>query len=226
MDEERHAESGGRRSETDARNPETDGRNSERADGNPEPEDEPKDELPEAVVERAERLTRLAREAVDDAEAGAYREERASLLEDREFVAREREDDAATVLVLHPEEWVEDGTIRVERVEDTTRAVEIALDGPGDPEEWDAVDERNRAVAERVREAHGDVHGDNAAAFADFMSNHYARPVESATDDEVAEFLAEYFPRNAWPTKEQQAVVEESVERCFDVADERTPIRR
>ncbi|MFC4552954.1 MULTISPECIES: DUF7108 family protein [Halorussus] len=212
MDEERHAESGRRRSETDARNPES--------------EEESRDELPETVVERAERLTRLAREAVDEAEAAAYREERASLLEDREFVAHEREDDAATVLVLHPEEWVEDGRIRVERVEDTDRAVEVPLDGPGDPDEWDAVDDHNRSVAARVRDAHGDVHGDNAAAFADFMSNHYARPVESATAEEVSEFLAEYFPRNAWPTEEQRAVVEESVERCFDVADERAPTRR
>ena len=178
------------------------------------------DELPEETVERAERLTRLAREAVDDAEAAAYREERAELLADHDFTARVRADDAGETLVLHPEEWVEDGTIRPDQIEDTGRAVEVSLSGPGDPDEWDAVDEHNREVAARVREAHGDVHGDNAEAFADFMSNHYARPVESATSDEIEEFLSEYFPRNAWPTDEQRAVVDDSIEFVLETGGE------
>ena len=178
------------------------------------------DELPDEAVERAERLTRLAREAVDDAEADAYRAERAELLDEYGFTARIREEDAGETLVLHPAEWVEDGTIKVERIEDTSRAVEISLSGPGDPDDWNDVDERNRAVAARVRELHGDVHGENAAAFADFMSNHYARPVESANREEIDEFLTEYFPRNAWPTEKQRAVVGESVELLFEVAEE------
>jgi hypothetical protein len=183
-------------------------------------ETETSNELPEETVEQAERLTRLAREAVDDAEAAAYREERADLLADRGFTARVREDDAGETLVLHPDEWTEDGVIRTDRIEDTSRAVEVSLSGPGDPDEWDAVDERNREVVARVRETHGEVHGDNAEAFADFMSNHYARPVESATDDEIAEFLSEYFPRNAWPSEKQRATVEDSLELVFEVADE------
>jgi len=73
-------------------------------------------------------------------------------------------------------------------------------------------------VAAAVGDAYGDVHGANAAAFADFMSNHYARPVESATDVEIEEFLTEYFPRNAWPTDAQKAVVDESVELVFESA--------
>ena len=182
--------------------------------------DENDDELPERTVERVERLTRLARDAVDDAEAAAYREERAKLLAEHDFTARVREDDAGETLVLHPEEWTEDGTIRTGRIEDTGRAVEVSLSGPDDPDEWDAVDEHNREVAARVREAHGDVHGDNAEAFADFMSNHYARPVESATSDEIAEFLSEYFPRNAWPSDEQRAVVDDSIEFVLETGGE------
>jgi len=186
-----------------------------------EPSDEETDELPASVVERAERLTRLARDAVDDAEADAYREDRADALAEHGFAANVREDDSGATLVLHPDEWVADGTIRPDRVEDTDRAVEVSLSGPGDPDEWDAVDQHNREVVARVRDAHGDVHGDNAAAFADFMGNHYARPVESATDEEVAEFLAEYFPRNAWPSDDQRAVVERSLDYVFDVAAEK-----
>ncbi len=174
-------------------------------------------ELPTETVEQAERLTHLARDAGDD-EADAYRDERARLLAAHDFVARVREDDTRTVLVLHPDEWIEDGEIRVERIEDTERAVEIPLDGPGDPDDWDEIDEHNRAVADRVRELHGDVHGANAVAFADFMSNHYARRVESATNAEVTEFCTEYFPRNAWPSDEQKSVVERSVELVFDCA--------
>ncbi|WP_232820466.1 DUF7108 family protein [Halorussus litoreus] len=179
------------------------------------------DELPKDVVQRAERLTRLAREVVDESEATAYREDRDELLAEHEFTARVREDDAGETLVLHPDEWTEDGTIRTDRIEETGRAVELSLSGPGDPDEWDAVEEHNREVAARVRETYGDVHGDNAAAFADFMGNHYARPVESATSDVVAEFLEEYFPRNAWPSDDQRAVVEQSVDYVFDVAAEK-----
>jgi hypothetical protein len=175
-------------------------------------------DLPDDTVEEAERLTHLARDATDDDEREAYLAERASLLDPHDFTARVRSEDTRDVLVLHPEEWTEDGTIRVERVDDTDRAAEIPLDGPGDPDDWDEVDEHNRTVAAAVGDAHGDVHGTNAAAFADFMSNHYARPVESATDGEIEEFLAEYFPRNAWPTDEQKAVVDESVELVFECA--------
>ncbi|WP_166035542.1 DUF7108 family protein [Halorussus pelagicus] len=177
-------------------------------------------ELPRETVERAERLTRLARDAVDDAEAEAYREERSELLDDHEFRARVREEDPGETLVLHPDEWLEDGLIRTERIEDTDRAVEISLSGPGDPDEWESVEQHNRDIAARVREVHGDVHGDNAAAFADFMGNHYARPVESATSDELSEFFSEYFPRNAWPTEKQRKTVQESIDLVFEVADE------
>jgi hypothetical protein len=193
------------------------------------------DELPRETVERAQRLTRLAHEAVDDAEADAYRDERSELLDDYDFRARVREEDTGATLVLHPDEWVErvapeeqrdeggetaEVRIRTERIGDTDRAVEVSLSGPGDPDDWESVEEHNREIAARVREAHGDAHGDNAAAFADFMGNHYARPVESATSGEVSEFLSEYFPRNAWPTEKQRTTVEESIDLVFEVADE------
>jgi hypothetical protein len=187
----------------------------------PESESDDADtELSEATVEQAERLTRLARDAVDGSEAEAYREERAELLDDRGFMARVRDDDTGETLVLHPEEWKEDGTIRTDRIENTGRAVELSLSGPGDPDEWESVEEHNRELVARVRESHGDAHGDNAAAFADFMGNHYARPVDSATSDEVAEFLGEYYPRNVWPTEKQRTIVEESIDLVFEAADE------
>jgi hypothetical protein len=169
-------------------------------------------ELPEDVVEEAERLTRFARSAVDDNEAVAHRERRDELLAEHGYTARTRSEDTRTVLVLHPAEWVEDGVVDVSRLEDTSRAVERQLAGTGDEDEWERVEEHNRELAEEIAAEHGEAHGTNAHAFADFMGNHYARRMETATPDEVAEFLEDYYPRNAWPTDEQAAVVEETVE--------------
>ena len=65
-------------------------------------------DLPERVVTEAERLTRRAREAVEEAErAGAVRA-RDRLLADHGFTARVRREESREVLVLHPAEWVED----------------------------------------------------------------------------------------------------------------------
>lgn len=169
-------------------------------------------DLSDDVIEEAERLTRLARNVPDEEESALYRERREELLADHEFTARVREEDATETLVLHPEEWVAEGTIRPERIDDTDRAVEVHLSGPAKPDDWAVIEEHNRAVADRVREEHGDVHGENAEAFADFMGNHYARRVETATPQEREEFLAEYFVRNAWPSESQKAVVEQSLE--------------
>lgn len=177
-------------------------------------------DLSDDLLEDVETLTRQARRAVDDAEAEAYRERREVMLSEHGYTARVREDDDGDVLVCHPEEWLEDGVVRTDHVDDVDRAEEIPLSGPGDPEVWDDVDEHNRTVAESVEEVHGDVHGANAVAFAEFMSNHYAKPVESATPKEVAEFVDEYFVRNVWPSDEEEAVVEESVERVQELAEE------
>lgn len=180
-------------------------------------------DLPSDTLEQAERLTRLAREAVDEGEAAAYRDERRTLLDKHGFTARIREDDTGDVLVCHPAEWVEDGVIRPERVDDIDRGVEVQLSGPGDPEEWSVVDERNRGVASAVAEDHGDVHGATASALADFMSNHYAKPIAEATPDELAEFKREYFERNAWPSDEQRALLDDSVRLALKKSGGRVP---
>jgi len=177
-------------------------------------------DLPPGVAEEAERLTRLAREAVDDAEAAAHRDRRDDLLADHGYVARVRSDDAGDTLVAYPAEWVDDdGHVRVDRIEDVDRGVERPLSGPGDADEWDSVEAHNRAVADRVEREHGPVHGANAHAFADFMGNHYAKPVERATPDEREEFLSDYFPRNAWPTDAQRAAVERSLSLVEEAID-------
>ena len=181
--------------------------------------------LPESVAEEAERLTRLARDAVDENEAAAYRDRRGALLETHEYTARLRSEDHGEVLVLHPVEWVEDGVVRVDRVDDVSRAVEVPLDGTGDPDEWDDVEAHNRALAESVEAEHGTVHGANAHAFADFMGNHYARPIERATERQITEFTEEYFPRNAWPTEEQREALETSLDLLFERVERPRPGR-
>lgn len=187
--------------------------------------DEPEataNELPDEVVDEAERRTRLARTATDETERTVHLDRRSQLLEEYDFTARVREDDDAT-LVLHPAEWNADGVIRTDRIEDISRAVEIPLEGAEDPDDWNAVDEHNRELAAEVRAAHGDVHGDNALALADFFGNHYAKPIESATGAELEEFCSDYFVRNAWPSEKQREVIEESIRLVFQTAAEPVP---
>jgi len=196
-------------------------------DGSEHDEVDPSDdgwneELPKQTVDAAERLTRLAREAVDESEAEAYREDRAERLADHGFTARVREDD--DTLVCHPDEWIEGGTVQIDRIDDTDRAVEVSLSGAGDPDDWSEVEEHNAELVERIAEEHDEVHAANARAFADFMGNHYARPMDAADADEVQEFLDEYFPRNTWPSEEQRDAVQASLRYVFDAADERTPL--
>ncbi|WP_101296275.1 DUF7108 family protein [Halegenticoccus soli] len=178
-------------------------------------------ELPPDVIEEAERLTRLARSAVDGNERDAYESRRSDLLEEHGYAARIRPED--DVLVLHPSEWVVDGTIRVDRIDDTDRAVERPLSASGDEDDWEAVEAHNAAIVAEIAAAHGDVHGANARAFADFMGNHYVRRVEDATAEEIAVFLEEYYPRNAWPTAEEKSVIAESLELLFAAADADVP---
>jgi hypothetical protein len=177
------------------------------------------DDLPASVVETAERLTRLARSAVDDNEAAAYRERRTELLDEHGYTARVREEDRET-LVLYPTAWVVDGTVYPNRIDDVDRGIERPLEGPGTAEDWDTVEAHNRGVAERVAEEHGDEHGRNAHALADFASNHYAKPVERLTDAERTEFVEDYFPRNAFASAAQAAVVEESVHMTLQAAED------
>jgi hypothetical protein len=181
------------------------------------------DTPPDPVVDEAERLTRQVRQAVDpDAEA-AYREARAALLAEHDYRARVREDETRDVLVLHPAEWIEDGEIRVERVADVDRGIEIPLSGPGAAAEWETVEAHNREIAETVAADHGDPHGATAHALADFAGNHYAKPLTDLTPGELAEFEEEYLPRNAWPTDEQVAALSESLRRTYEAADADLP---
>lgn len=184
-------------------------------------------ELPAEVIADAERLTRLARRTVEETEAAAYRADRDDRLAEHGFTARVRDEGTSEVLVCYPEEWVEEETIRTERIEDTDRALERRLSGPGEESEFDRVEAHNRDVVSRIKERAGEVHAANARAFADFMGNHYVRRVETATAEELRRFLAEYFPRNAFPSDEQRGVVEESLRLVFEVTDrEPPPIRR
>lgn len=194
----------------------------------PQPESDSTDteDVPADVVDEAERLTRLAREAVDEAEAELYREERASLVSEYDFSVRVRDDDERDVLVMYPDEWVDDGVVQMDRVEDVDRGVERPLGGPGDADDWAAVDAHNSEIVDRVRDEYGPVHGENAAAFATFMSNHYARRLETASERERSTFFEEYYPRNAWPSDEQRTVVEESVAITIEVGESLSGSRR
>ena len=175
--------------------------------------------LPEAVIDRAEALTRRLRNAIDEGERAAYRRERDALLGEHGYDARVRAGETGETLVLHPAAWIDDGTIRTDRIDDTGRAVERPLSGPGSGADWAEIDEHNREIVARVRERHGEVHGETAAAFADFMSNHYAKPIERATPGEREEFRTEYFPRNAWPTDAQRERVAESLRLTVEAAE-------
>ena len=179
-------------------------------------------DLPEAVLEETRRLTRLARRASDDSEAAAYRADRAERLAEYDFVSRLR--GADDTLVLYPAEWVEDGTVQTHRIGDTDRAHELTLSGPGDPEKWEQVEAYNAEIVDRVAKQHGHPHRRNARAFADFVGNHYAKRVDAATAPEVEEFLTEYYPRNAWPSERQRAVVRDSVRYVFEAAETPSPL--
>jgi hypothetical protein len=174
------------------------------------------EDLPDELIDEAERLTRLARDVPNADEAAAHRDRRDDLLAEHGYTARYREDD--DTLVLNPADWFEDGVARTDRIDDLSRAVEVSLTGAGADDEWRAVEADNAALVERVDEEHGSVHAANARALADFLGNHYTRRVEAASGHEIEEFLEEYYPRNAWPTPEQKSVVEESVRLLYDVA--------
>ena len=173
-------------------------------------------EVPERVVSEAERLTRLAADAAVEAEAEVYRERRAAITDAHDVTASVSDED--DTLVLYPTEWVADGTIQVDRIEDTDRAVEVSLSGPDHGAEWADVEADNEAIVSAVADAHGQTHAANVRAFADFMGNHYLKRVDDATTDETTEFLTEYYPRNAWPSAEQAAVVEQSLELAAEIA--------
>ena len=177
-------------------------------------------ELPDDVVEAATRLTRLSRQVGDPAEADAYRERRDAQLTDHEFTARVREEDET--LVLYPDEWLDDGTVVLERIEDTDRAVERSLTASNEGS-WKEIEAHNREIVDAVDAEYGSPHTETVRAFADFMGNHYLGRIDNATDEQREEFTREYFVRNAWPSKKQREVVETSLSYITAVSDADCP---
>lgn len=198
--------------------------------GSTEAEEDRAPDVPVDVVAEAERLTRLARDADQRDEGTAalgetpdgpdeatlYRSRRDDLLAAHGYACRVREDD--DTLVLYPAEWIEDGAVQFDRIDDTDRAVEVSLSGTGTDEQWADAESHNAALVDTVEDRHGPDHAANARALADFMGNHYAKEIERATGEELAEFLDEYYPRNAWPSARERELVEKSVELVFEVA--------
>jgi len=179
-------------------------------------------DLPPETIAEAERLTRLARQAVDDSEAEAYRRERDELLAEHGYIARIREEDR-DVLVCYPEEWVDDsGTVYPDRIDDIDRGVERALEGPGEGD-WETVADHNDEIADAVAADYGRPHGETARALVAFASNHYAKPIEDLTGEELIEFKEEYFPRNAWPSDAQKRRLSESIDKIYEKADAQRP---
>jgi hypothetical protein len=166
-------------------------------------------DVPKDAVDEAERLTRLARNATDPDAADLYRRRRDELAADNDYTPRIREED--DTLVLYPSEWMEDGTVQLGRIEETDRAVEVSLSGPGDADRFDEIEAANDAIVDRIESEHGPDHAANVRAFADFMSNHYVRRVTDATDAEREEFRTEYYPRNAWPSADQRELLDRSL---------------
>lgn len=183
-------------------------------------------ELPLETIEEAERLTHLARGAGDDAEAAAYRTRRSELLAEYGFTARVREEnDGGETLVCHPVEWLDaNGVVDMSAIQDTDRAAEVRLSGRGEQGTWADAEAYNRAIVETIREDEGAVHAENARAFADFMGNHYAATFEDARSVHVREFIDEYYPRNAWPSDEAEAVLEVSLRLVFEKTESRYPL--
>jgi hypothetical protein len=177
--------------------------------------------LPEPVVDEAERLTRLARDAGGD-EAATYREARADTLAEHGYTARVRDEDET--LVLYPEAWLDGDTVRPERIDDTDRAVELPLSATAGEGSWADIEAHNADIVERVADGYGSPHGANARAFADFMGNHYLTRMDAATAAHCSEFLEEYYPRNTWASATQRDVVDISLSYVFAVAEADYPL--
>lgn len=180
-------------------------------------------ELPAEVVETARAMSRVLRRGTHD-DPERIRRRRDELLSTYGYAARVRESDAGPVLVCYPESWIEDGTLQLENLESTDNAVERLLNTSVEDGDWAAIADHNRAVAARVRDRFGRVHGANAEAFGTYMANHHGATVESATAEHVETFLEEYFPRNAWPSEAQRNAVEASIRHLFDTVDEPYPL--
>ena len=175
-------------------------------------------EIPSEDRTEIERLTRLAHTTSDPNDRAVYRERRDELAAELGFETRLREGGATATLVLYPADWIVDGELRRERIDDLDDAHEIPLEGPGDPDRWSELAAANDRVVERVDDEHGEVHAENADALATFANNHTAKPIEALSRAELSTFLEEYYVRNAWTSDDADARVRESVRRTLDAA--------
>lgn len=183
-------------------------------------------DLPEEVVEEATELARRERMADAPTRRARFRRHREALLGEHDYADRIRSDGDRTVLVLYPDQWVVGDTVRPSRIDDLERAIEVPLEGEDRDEDWSAVDHANRRLAEQIRREHGEIHGSNATALADFMGNHHLKRIEDARIEEIEEFRREYFIRNAWPTEEQRDRLAQSLELVREAVDARWSIDR
>lgn len=174
------------------------------------------EELPPDVRQRAVMLGRQLVEREADEEIS---KRLAELLGPHGFQPHVRSDEDGAVLVCVPAEWTVDGSVDPEAIEDVSRAIELPLTGAAHAE-WEQVAAQNARVAARVAEECDATHAANARAFATFMSNHRARPITHATESDVEEFVQEYYPRNAWPSEAEAAVIGKSVRITRRVAEE------
>ncbi len=179
-------------------------------------------DLPPSVVQTVRAMTRTARFATH-ARPDAIRERRDALLARFGYRARVRADDPVPTLVCYPDAWIEDGLLQPEQLESTDDAVEVPLSSVGSLEEFEAIEAHNQDVAQRVTDHYGALHGKTAAAFGTYMANHHNAPIEAATPSQVDHFRSDYFPRNAWPTDEQVAALDTSLELLFEVANVADP---
>lgn len=167
--------------------------------------------MTEEWVERAVEFTRHGLRTGDE----EVLERRDRLVRSHGHRARLRLDDM--VLVLYPEEWVEDGEVRFEEVEDVDRALEVELE----PEkEWGEAHSENKELLSEFGERVEDHHVYNARVFTEFLENHYSISVMDARQEHVNEFLEEFYPRNAWPSRQARVCVDESVEMFLEFARE------
>lgn len=156
-------------------------------------------------VDEAVRLTRIGMSGNDEA-----REKRNRIAEQNGYVPRERDDG---VLVLHPEDWIEDGVVDLDAF-DADDAYEIPLDGRGFEEAREANDAVVEEFATGTETDEADVF--NARSFCEFCENHHSVAIENATAEQVDEFINEYYVRNVWASQEAERRLESSLEKLFE----------
>lgn len=177
--------------------------------------------IPSQVIQEATRLSRLAYRADTSDhdrsdERTHYTNRRTDLLEQYDYTAHIR-DDADPTVVFYPTDWVTDGNVDLDNIQDTGNAIERPLTG-GDGDDYDAVAPHNQSLVDTIADAYGEPHASNAAAFATFMNNHRSRRIETATAADITEFLEEYYPRNTWPTDDQRHCICRSLRYTLNTA--------